>query len=234
MRGYREAVPIAEAAGIDLIPGIETTVYWPELDRELDVLGYWIDAEHPDLLALEAAALANLHERAGELCALLAADGYLVTVDDGLAINPRRVGPLEVVASLLKKGLIADLPEGWVLFRRHWGQVSVPKLTITRSIATIRAAGGIPVLAHPCRIRPEPLTAEELTPLVSAGLGAIEINHPDMNDAMKAHYRALAQQFDLPTSGGTDEHGWPEGFPRMGTQPVTVATAEALRARAGA
>jgi hypothetical protein len=42
----------------------------------------------------------------------------------------------------------------------------------------------------------------------------------------------LARYFNLLITGGSDDHGWPAGLPRLSRQPVTLEQLEAVKNRA--
>lgn len=79
-------------------------------------------------------------------------------------------------------------------------------------IAAIQAAGGLAVLAHPVRYRRSP---EELIPLaVDLGIDGVEVYYAYDNPSywrpspeQTARVKALAQQYDLLHTCGTDTHG---------------------------
>ena len=101
-------------------------------------------------------------------------------------------------------------------------------------IAALHAAGGVAVLAHPTVIKGEGggwIGADEVARLVAAGLDGLEIYHHRLDEAARKHFLALAEQFGLVVTGGSDEHGWYKPFQRFGQEPVTPAMVEALRAR---
>jgi hypothetical protein len=60
------------------------------------------------------------------------------------------------------------------------------------------------------------------------GLDGLEIYHYRLNREARVHFLKLANKFNLSISGGSDEHGWPDGFPYLGTPPVNTAMVSAL------
>ncbi len=108
-RGSREAQPLAEKLGIDLIPAIEFTSLWdrPELcsgDRDIDVLGYLIDLDAPGFQAAERAALADMRDRIAQCCANLSAAGHPLSLQQVLAENPRYPGAIQTISALWHQG----------------------------------------------------------------------------------------------------------------------------------
>jgi predicted metal-dependent phosphoesterase TrpH len=70
-------------------------------------------------------------------------------------------------------------------------------------VSIIERAGGIASLAHPAKIADDGLIAD----LITAGLPAIEVYHPDHDAAAVKRYRRLADVHGLLVTGGSDFHG---------------------------
>ncbi len=239
MRGSREAQPVAEALGIELIPAIEFGTRWegygwPEWGGTTDLLGYFLD-DTPDLRQLEHDMLATYDAQVGATCDLLTQRGYPLTLKEVHVLNPHYVHWRQGIAVLGAKGLgdPDTLTDAW---NAAWCEACDPQFTIDRIIAAIHAAGGVAVLAHPTYlVRPDGsegwITADDLAALVEMGLDGIEIYHYRLDEPARAYFMELARRFDLAIGGGSDEHGWPSGFPRLGSQPVTPEMVSALRAR---
>jgi hypothetical protein len=239
-RGAREARPLAQALGLNLIPGIEFTCRWTveagaPKDQDVDLLGYFVDLDDAGWQRVEAAALDDFEARVGECCARLTAAGTPVTLDDVRVENPRYAGAMQLIFTLRRQGYVEGWDSAMALFLKHWEPVRLSALSIARAIAAIHAAGGVAVLAHPTLVECDAgwLQAPQIATLVEMGLDGLEVYHYRLDDAARAHFVGLAAQFDLAVSGGSDEHGWRAGFTRMGTQPVTEAMVQTLRDRRG-
>ncbi len=237
-RGARVAIPVAQRLGLELIPAIEFTGRWDDCSRpgwgnDVDILGYFIDLENSTFKQMEQGALDNIRDRIEECCARLTAAGYPVTLDEVLALNPYYPGARQLRKVLENKGYAADEAELIKLFAAQWPHVSLSRYTIADQIATIHAAGGVAVLAHPHGITcGEGLISEDrLVAVCEMGLDGIEIYHRNMNEAARAHFLPMAERFGLLISGGSDEHGFTPDLGYMGKQPVTREMVEALRAR---
>ena len=237
--GMRAAAPFARRLEIELIPGIEFSCRWEGgrkfgiNESDIDLLGYFFNPEDPAFMSLENAALEDLHHRIGACCERISQAGYPIHMEEVLEQNPHYGGAMALIDALVKKGLAPDWRAASLLFETHWSKVSSNWLTIQQAIHAIHAAGGVAVLAHPSVIRTYRgwLRARPIAELVKAGLDGLEIYHPRLTEEARKHFTALAVRFHLLVTGGSDEHGWPEGFPRLGSQPVTISMVESLRER---
>ena len=233
LRGCIEAVPLAQGAGLELVPGVEITTLWVGVSQNVDVLGYFVNVHDPTLGEVLDSNLVALRSSVEAACQWLRLQGMRITLEDVHRQNPRALSFLSVVHALQAKGYADSFPEADTVFRRALGKVEPFGVRTEAAIAAVRRAGGVPVLAHPIYVRPgAPLTATDLAPLIEAGLQGIECWHPRLNAADSAHYCDLARSLGLAISGGSDEHGWPVGFPDLGTQIVTEDMLEDLRGRA--
>ena len=111
------------------------------------------------------------------------------------------VGRPHIAQALIRAGLVGTTNEA---FASRWlgARYFVPKadLDVFEAVRAVRAAGGVPVFAHPRatergRVVPDRLIVE----LADAGLFGLEADHEDHSPAERAHVRALA---DEPRPGG--------------------------------
>ena len=83
----------------------------------------------------------------------------------------------------------------------------VPKADtpVERAIAMVRAAGGIAVFAPPrARRRGGVVEPSVIADLAAAGLGGVEVDHPDHAPADRELLRELAAAHDLVTTGSSE------------------------------
>lgn len=239
-RGSREAQPICEALSLELIPAIEFNsrwdgYVWAGLGSNIDVLGYFIDLDHPDIRRLEQVQLDDFSARVAECCDLLTAAGYPMALADLLALNPRFPGVAQALTVIVNKGYAENTNAAFPLYSACWQRVQPGKVSIDQIIATINGVGGVAVLAHPSAFSKvgetrQLLQAQDIAPLVEMGLGGIEVFHYRNTAAARDHFQRIAEQFGLLVTGGSDEHAL-QGFKTLGTEPISVELVEALRAR---
>ena len=72
----------------------------------------------------------------------------------------------------------------------------------------VRAAGGVPVIAHPwSRTRGRVVGDSLVEEMAAAGLAGLEVHHRDHDADAVRHLPALARSLDLLVTGSSDYHG---------------------------
>ncbi|MGH3994565.1 MAG: phosphatase, partial [Pseudonocardiaceae bacterium] len=79
---------------------------------------------------------------------------------------------------------------------------------VVAAVRMVRAAGGVPVLAHPLARRRGPVVSPEvIVELAAEGLAGVEVDHPDHAEDDRATLRDLATGLGLLVTGSSDYHG---------------------------
>ena len=84
------------------------------------------------------------------------------------------------------------------------------------AIAMIHRSGGLAILAHPAHAG----TRERVAALVADGLDGLEVLHPSHSWDDSQRLDALATEFTLVRSGGSDWHGATDGARTLGMMRV--------------
>jgi predicted metal-dependent phosphoesterase TrpH len=119
------------------------------------------------------------------------------------------VGRPHLARALVDAGAIGSTAEA---FTSDWigdgGRAFVDRYApdLTRAVGLVRAAGGVPVLAHP-RSAGYEIPDAVIEGLAGAGLGGIEVFHFDHDQAERARLAGLARSLGLIMTGGSDDHG---------------------------
>ncbi len=232
--GWEEAAEACAARGIAFVPGLELST---EVGgASVHVLGYWVDPEDPALVAeCDRLRHERLH-RATRIVALLEGLGACVELDRVLAhAGGAPVGRPHIAAAMVEAGHVADLGEAFDGYLRDGGPAWVAKHAVepTDGVRLIRAAGGVPLLAHPACTD---LGHDDLVALIDrmalAGLAGIEAEHAGHTPEQAATWRRVADERDLVVTGSSDFHGDRKQV-RLGasTTPRNVVAALAERAR---
>jgi len=207
--GWAAAGEAARTHGILLIPGMElsTRIQF----ASVHVLAYLIDPLDPALLAETTRIRQSRFTRAEEIVRRIGRD-YELTWDDVLSqtTDGATIGRPHIADALVARGHAAtrsDAFDGILHWRRGYAQPHYAPDPLT-GIRLIRAAGGVPVLAHPgTRGAEDVISDERLRRLVDGGLFGLEIDHPENRESAKRRLRELAGRFGLAVTGSSDYHG---------------------------
>jgi hypothetical protein len=235
VEGVDEALAAAEGTGLLVIPALELSA--AQGGHDVHMLGYFVDHHDPvlrqRLSELREARLA----RARAMVDQLNDAGFDVSITDVLALaEGGAVGRSHVARALVDAGHAEDIKDA---FRRLIGRgkpfyVGKEARSAIEAIEIIRAAGGLPVVAHPGVSKDDDILDE----LVAAGLAGIEAYHADHTSEQREHYARVARHHGLLVTGGTDFHGASAPNPALGDvalPPEALAAFVAFgRNRAGA
>jgi predicted metal-dependent phosphoesterase TrpH len=202
-----EAVGAAcRTAGIEFVPGIEVTAVRDEAD--VHVLGYFVDPESAALRTFLIEQRQNRIDRVGRMVARLVQAGLRLDADAILrpAVEDpsKSVGRPCIARALVAAGYVKSSNEAFAqwLGRGRPGFVAREGAPPEEVVAHIHAAGGIASLAHPGLHKRD----SRIAGFVEAGLYSLEAHHTDHDAATIVRYRAMAEQFSVALSGGSDYH----------------------------
>ena len=208
--GWAEAAAAVADTGVALLRGAEISC--SDDGVTLHLLAYLFD---PDDAALTAALEEVRASRAGRgerMVERLAAD-YPITWSDvaARAAGAETIGRPHIADALVAAGSFPDrnaafagpLATSSPYYVHHWA------LDPVEACRLVRAAGGVPVAAHPrAASRQRRLVPDEtFAQMAEAGLAALEMNHRDQDPEQREQVRLLAQRLGLGLSGASDYHG---------------------------
>jgi predicted metal-dependent phosphoesterase TrpH len=226
--GLEEAVAAGQRVGVEVVPGVELGT--DARPHEVHLLGYFVDPASPALLAALAGQVAHRRERAARIVERLNDLGIGVTFDEVLALaGSGSIGRPHLARALIAHGAAADVPDAFDRYLAGGRPAYVRRQALSpeEAIALVRAAGGVPVLAHPLTTGDPEATVVRLVPI---GLGGIEVFYGEYGAATRADLLALADRHGLIATGGSDFHG--AGFRHgreLGGASVPVEVVERLR-----
>ena len=211
--GYDQALPLAQARGLDLVCGIElSTRLMGKTERAVHLLGYFL-GEPPSATFRDwlNEIQEERRDRNRRLIAKLQSAGVDIELSEVEAVGRTLTGRPHFARVLVRKGYAANSDEA---FRKYLDEeapcyVERDSPAVSAGIEKVAAAGGLPVLAHPIRlgirdpIREEMLIGE----MQQAGLRGIEVYHSDHRPPDVARYATLASKYRLAVTGGSDFHG---------------------------
>jgi len=229
--GWAEAAGAVPAAAVALVRGTEVSARSRGISIHL--LSYLQDPTHPALVTeLERTRDARLH-RAEAITDLLAAD-FPVTWDDVLeqAAGAVVVGRPHIADALVARGVVPDRDAAFARLLRADGPYHVPHYApaAADAVRAIRAAGGVPVFAHPgADARGRVVADDVFDELAAAGLAGLEVHHRDHGPEQVARLTGIAERLGLLVTGSSDYHGTGKTN-RLGenlTDPAVLAEIEA-------
>lgn len=204
----------ARPDGLSVVPGAEFSCFHlGEKGRRisLHVLGYLFDPEHAELRAARARLRESRLGRGRRIVENLAADGYAVTWERVSALAAGgAVGRPHIGRALVEVGAVPDVDTAFaqLLSSRQKYYVRKEDLPVLDAVRLIRAAGGLPVFAHPLARRRGPVVGHDvIAAMAQAGLIGLEVDHPDHDAADRAEAAGLAREMGLVGTGSSDYHG---------------------------
>jgi hypothetical protein len=231
--GWAEALEAATRIGLGLIPGVElsTRIEW----RSVHVLGYLVDPGHPGLVAETARIREARRSRARRIVERIGVDYPLVWSDVLAQTTPgSTVGRPHIADALVALGIESDRSAAFagILHPRRGYIEPHYAPTPQAGVRLIRAAGGVPVLAHPGAAGRDRVLGEGvIADLVDDGLFGLELDHRENTPDGRERVAELAKRFGLAVTGSSDYHG--SGKPnRLGENTTAPEVVERIVAEA--
>ncbi|SDQ71893.1 PHP domain-containing protein [Quadrisphaera sp. DSM 44207] len=210
--GWAAAAAQAERSGVLLVPGAEVTCRAGARGGvTVHLLSLLHDPAHEPLAAALAASREGRLDRARRMTELLSED-FPITWDDVLAraASGAVVGRPHVADALVAAGVVRSRDEAFASLLAD-GSPYVLRLGAPHpvdAVRLVRAAGGVPVIAHAlASARGRVLSEELLEEMAAAGMAGVEVDHRDHDEAARARLRDFAAASGLLTTGSSDYHG---------------------------
>ena len=217
--GVTEAMEAGRELGVEVVPGIEVSSDY--LDNNVHILGYFIDPDAPELRPVLDWVRVERDIRNEKIAEMLFAAGYDITMEDLRRTYPGAVlGRPHFCEYLANKGCIADVKEGFDTLLGPGKPFYLPKrrISIEKAVKVIRAAGGIPVLAHPVMYGYDREELGRLFDTVEAlGIRHVEALYSENTPEEEAWLLSECERRGLGITGGSDYHG----TRKPGLQPGT-------------
>lgn len=229
--GLAPAAAAAKKAGIKFVPGIELSIVadpfaeaspladdGPTDMGSIHLLGYHVRSDSEALMVIETKLRRARETRNPQIIEKLDELGVRISYDDVLVIaqvgdesqGKHAVGRPHIAQLMIERGYVKSMHEAFARYLGPGAAAYVPRElpTADKAINAIHAAGGVAVLAHPVHLG---LNADDLehtlARLADLGMDGIETHHSDHEPADVKRLTALAERFDLITTGGSDYHG---------------------------
>ncbi|MEV7972570.1 PHP domain-containing protein [Cellulomonas sp. NPDC089187] len=220
--GWAEAVDTVPSTGVALVRGTEVSALVGGVSVHL--LSYLQDPEHPVLAGMIARTREARQHRGRAIVELLAQDYPISWADVAAVQQPGTVvGRPHIADALVVLGIVPDRTAAFDDLLSARGRYYVPYYApdAVDVVQAIRAAGGVPVFAHPGADGRGRVVADRvIEQLVEAGLFALEVDHRDHDATQRARLTALADRLGVAMTGSSDYHG--SGKPNLLGENLTA------------
>ncbi len=221
--GQARAAAAAAANGLAYLTGVEISVTFA--NETVHIVGLGFDATNPLIMNGLAKTRGGRGERAMDMSDGLAKVGIKGAYDGALTFvgNPELISRTHFARFLVESGVCKDTYE---VFRKYLtegkpGYVPHRWASLGDAVGWIVQSGGVAVIAHPGRYK---FTANEEFALFSEfkthGGQGVEVVTGSHSAAEYVEYAAVAKEFDMVASRGSDFHSPDESRIDLGTLPL--------------
>ena len=221
--GQARAAAAAAANGMAYLTGVEISVTFAA--ETVHIVGLGFDATNPIIVNGLAKTRGGRGERAMEMSDGLARVGIKGAYDGALKFvgNPELISRTHFARFLVESGVCKDTYE---VFRKYLtegkpGYVAHRWASLKDAVSWITQSGGVAVIAHPGRYK---FTANEEYALFSEfkthGGQGVEVVTGSHTTAEYVEYAAVAKEFGMVASRGSDFHSPDESRIDLGTLPL--------------
>lgn len=208
--GWAEAAEAARGLGLVFVPGMEVSCRTSD-GISVHVLSYLHDPAHPGLLAEIAKSRSARLRRAEAMVERLAEDYPISWEDVQEQVAPgATVGRPHIADALVAAGVVPTRSAAFAGILTARSRYFVAHYAPEPAVAVelIRAAGGVPVFAHPeASSRGRVVGEETYREMIDAGLAGVEVDHRDNPEEGRTYLRRLAREHSLLMTGSSDYHG---------------------------
>lgn len=192
---------------LKFIRGVEVNT--TENGRIFHILGYNIDPENESLNEILQINRDTMESRDERNIKILQEMNYPVIPDEFLAYenNPER-GGWKALNYTIDRGLCQTYKEFFRLFGDKRSGIGIEGCAEPETaISAIKAAGGIPILAHPGSGLYGNNPRETVSLALELGVEGVECFHPENGDEVTEYCLELCRRKNLYITGGSDCHG---------------------------
>jgi predicted metal-dependent phosphoesterase TrpH len=226
---FFEIKPYAEAQDVTLVPATELSCEYGGTD--IHILAYAFNPLDERIDERLRRFREVRHRRGFEMVERLH--------ELGLDISQERVEELaaggamgrpHVARALVERGHVASINEAFekLLGPGMPAYVEKARFRVEEAVELVHAAGGVLSVAHPVHY---PDHERVVLELLDAGVDAIEVFHPDVDEESSDRYRTLARFRGKFVTGGSDDHGAAKEVETIGTVRISENLIEPILSR---
>lgn len=207
IQNVQSAKRFAAEVGVDFLAGVEVSATMS--GQSFHIIGYGIDAEAEPLLKILRHNVALLEEVNRDSIRKLIADGFRIDYDEYCAYQHDLArGGWKSLNFLIDKGFCLDVDDFFqnvFTLERGLGFPEFP--SPAEVVDAIKAAGGVPVLAHPGSTFHGAELERTLDLFGHQMIEGVECFHPGHDAATTKRVLQWCNRHDLVVTGGSDCHG---------------------------
>lgn len=203
--GLDQTLKISKDYNIEVIPGIEFNTEYKGID--VHILGYFIDYYNQDLLNILKKIRKERSERIEKMLELLKElYNFDIEFEHIKKISSNNLyGRSHIARILTEKGYVKSWER---VFNKYIAKgrpayVNRDKITPFLAVDIIKAAQGIPIIAHPGLLEDKVIIDQ----LISYGVFGLEVYYPEHTDQQTQYFKEYAKRNNLLITGGSDCHG---------------------------
>lgn len=224
---YEIAKPFAEEYGIELIPGVEVTTVFKEIESH--ILAYYFETDTNYFEEFLAQQKRSRTERIKGIIKTLQSQKIDVAYEEVWAgADGGNLGRPHIAKVLIEKGYVSNFNEAFQMYlsNEKLGDIESNYPSAKEAIQMIKNVGGAAILAHPGRL----YTMEEVDEFIELGIDGIECIHPSHNYRKQLYYTELCDKKSLLKTGGSDYHGsYDTGHGNVGVVAIAEKHIESMR-----
>lgn len=207
--GLPSFLAAAEGSGVEAVPGVEFSTDYGE--TELHILALFVRPEHYDPITERMDDMLRRKEESNiALVDALNRAGYALNYDTIRAKTPNgQVNRAHIAAELHRLGYVESVQDAFkkLLSPKRGLYVPPKRISSYEAIRFIKSLGAVAVLAHPFLNLDEAGLRAFLPEAVKAGLDGMETAYSKYSSETTELAKAVAAEFGLKNSGGSDFHG---------------------------
>lgn len=234
--GLPDFMAAGQGSGVEAVPGCEFSTDYQGV--ELHILGLFIQPQHYETVTALLQTAQQEKERSNQkLVAALNAAGYELDYEAICSRCSGQINRAHIAAVMVEKGYFSEIQQAFrgPLSAKHGFYQPPRRIGAYDCIRFIKSIGAVAVLAHPFLNLDEAALRAFLPDAVAAGLDGMEAVYSKYSPETTAAAFAVADDFGLCYSGGSDFHGGNKPDIALGTGRgnlvIPHAWLEALKTR---
>ena len=218
LAAYFESKTYADSREVQLVPGVELSCAYK--GHDIHILAYAFDPLDERVERRLRSFRLTREQRGKRMVDRLGELGFRIDharVEELAAGGA--MGRPHVARALVEGGFVATVAEAFdkLIGAGKPAYVEKERFQIDEAVALIHSAGGVTSVAHPTLYSDHEIIIPEL---LDAGVDAIEVMHPDVDEKNRDMYMNLARFRGKFVTGGSDDHGTVKEKQTLGTVRV--------------